>query len=222
MTIADSSNKKKLSLHVSTFSMKLSNITQVAVFTELVRKKLLTSFQGNNIIDNIVNKRSFSLQIVGTPKFIKEIGEHVRLKKTILPKNGIVFDFMLRLSNDKSEVVKSPLLAVSEPKVKRYNDDTNSKTDQVEFNLVEELLRKASIEGFDLSFPSESSSNVFPLKRISPSYCSLCDQEYTNKNAYIIRYKKFYSFHCYHADQKKPLNEKKSSIKLTLNETALN
>ena len=126
--------------------------------------------------------------------------------------------------NDESEVVKSPLLALSEPEVKRYNI-TNNKTTEAELELklelVEKLLQKASIEGFNLSFPSDSSPNVFPLKRISPSYCSLCDQEHTNKNAYIIRYKKFYSFHCYRADQEKPSGERKPSIKLALSESAL-
>ena len=38
ITIADSSDVKKISLHVSTFGMRLPNIAQVAVFTELVRK----------------------------------------------------------------------------------------------------------------------------------------------------------------------------------------
>jgi len=61
ITIADSSDVKKISLHVSTFSMRLPNITQVAVFTELVRKKLPASLQEKSIIDNIANKSSFSL-----------------------------------------------------------------------------------------------------------------------------------------------------------------
>ncbi|RIA84452.1 hypothetical protein C1645_832262, partial [Glomus cerebriforme] len=36
MAIADSSDASKISLHVSTFGMRLPNIPQVAVFTELV------------------------------------------------------------------------------------------------------------------------------------------------------------------------------------------
>ena len=92
---------------------------------------------------------------------------------------------MIRPSNDKSKVIKSSLLTIPELKVKRYND-INSEITEVEFELVEKLLEEASIEGFNLSFSSEQSPNVFSLKRIAPSYYSLCDREYTNENAYII------------------------------------
>ena len=61
LTIASSSDKKKMSLHISTFGLRLKNIAKVAVFTELVRKKLPTALQEKNIVDNIANKRSFSL-----------------------------------------------------------------------------------------------------------------------------------------------------------------
>lgn len=91
----------------------------------------------------------------------------------------------------------------------------------VEFELVEKLLEEASIEGFNLSFPSEQFPNVFFLKRIVLSYCSLCDREHTNENAYIFRNKKSYSFHCYRADQEKPSGKRKPSIKLALSESAL-
>jgi len=40
MTIAESNDAKKISLHVSTFGMRLPNVAQVMMFTELVRKKL--------------------------------------------------------------------------------------------------------------------------------------------------------------------------------------
>ncbi|RGB22951.1 hypothetical protein C1646_775244 [Rhizophagus diaphanus] len=40
MAIAESSDEKKISLHVSTYGMRLPNIAQVAMFTELVHKKL--------------------------------------------------------------------------------------------------------------------------------------------------------------------------------------
>ena len=56
---------------------------------------------------------------------------------------------------------------------------------------------------------------------MAQSYCSLCDREHTNENAYIIRNKKSYSFHCYHADQEKPPGSRKPSIKLALSESAL-
>src|SRR2546429_5489233 len=48
LTIASSSDAKKMSLHISTTDMRLKNIAQVTVFTELVRKKLLTALQANS------------------------------------------------------------------------------------------------------------------------------------------------------------------------------
>ena len=187
---------KKISLHVSTFSMRLPNIAQVVVFTELVRKKLPASLQEKSIIDNIANKSSFSLRMLGSSKYKEETKEHVCVKKAFHPKDRTIFDFMIHLLNNESKVIKSSLLAVSESEVKRCND-INSEITEVEFKLVEKLLEKASIEGFNLSFPSEQSSDIFSLKHIAPSYCSLCDREYTSDNAYIIRNKKSYSFHCY-------------------------
>ena len=81
---------------------------------------------------------------------------------------------MIHPSNDESEVIKSSFLAILEPEVKRCND-INSEITEIEFELVEKLLEEASIKGFNLSFPSEQSSDIFSLKRIAPSYCSLCD-----------------------------------------------
>ncbi|CAB4411310.1 unnamed protein product [Rhizophagus irregularis] len=83
MAIAENSDAKKISLHVSTFGMRLPNVAQVVMFTELICKKLPEELQEKDIIDNIANKRSFSLRIVRTPKFIKETGEHVHMKKAI-------------------------------------------------------------------------------------------------------------------------------------------
>ncbi|PKK57775.1 hypothetical protein RhiirC2_824985, partial [Rhizophagus irregularis] len=143
ITIASSSDAKKMSYHISTFGMRLPNIAQVAMFTELVRKKLPTALQGNSIIDNIANKSSFSLRMLGSPKYNEKTEEHVRVKKAILPKDGSIFDFMIRPPNDKSEVIEnSPLLVVPEPKVQRI-DDTNSETTEAEFELVETLLKEA-------------------------------------------------------------------------------
>ncbi|RIA81688.1 hypothetical protein C1645_744333 [Glomus cerebriforme] len=56
MTIAKSSNAKKISLHISTFGMRLPNVAQVMMFTELIYKKLLEGLQGKDIINNIANK----------------------------------------------------------------------------------------------------------------------------------------------------------------------
>ncbi|EXX62826.1 hypothetical protein RirG_158150 [Rhizophagus irregularis DAOM 197198w] len=97
--------------------MRLPNIAQVTMFIELVRKKLPTALQGNSIIDNIANKCSFSLQMLGSLKYNEKTGEYIHVKKAIRPKDGTIFDFMIRSPNDESEVIKnSPFLVV--PKVK--------------------------------------------------------------------------------------------------------
>ncbi|PKY39795.1 hypothetical protein RhiirA4_415328 [Rhizophagus irregularis] len=145
LTIASSSDAKKMSLHISTFGMRLPNIARVAVFTELVRKKLLTALQGNSIIDNIANKRSFSLRMLGSSKFDEKTGEHVRVKKPVHLKDGTLFDFMIRPPNDESEVVKSSLLDIPKAEMEGCSSINNVTTD-AEFELVETLLQEASIE----------------------------------------------------------------------------
>ena len=123
--------------------------------------------------------------MLGSPKYNEKTGEHVCVKKAIHPKDGSIFDFMIRPPNDESEVVKSSLLDIPEPKVQRF-DDTNSETTVAEFELVEGLLQEANIEGYSLSYPSENFPDRFPLSRLSPSHCPICDREHDSDNAYII------------------------------------
>src|SRR2546421_404648 len=153
-----------MSYHISTTGMRFKNIAQVAIFTELVRKKLPVFFQKNSIIDIIANKRSFSLRMLGSPKYNEKTEEHIRVKKAIRPKDGTIFDFMIRPPNDESEVVKSPLLDIPEPEVKRFPMENNivNETTEAEFEVVETLLKEAGIEGYSLSYPSipASLSNV--------------------------------------------------------------
>ncbi|PKY59483.1 hypothetical protein RhiirA4_482267 [Rhizophagus irregularis] len=174
-----------MSLHISTIGMRLPNIAWITIFTELVRKKLLVALQANSIIDNIANKSSFSLRMLGSPKYNEKMGEHVRVKKAIQPKDGTIFDFMIHPPNDESEVVKSFFSDILKPKVQKF-DDTNSETTEAEFELVETLLKEAGIEGYSLSYPSENFPNKFPLSRISPSHCAICDRKHNSNHAYII------------------------------------
>ena len=60
-------------------------------------------------------------------KYNKKIKEYVRVKKVMHPKDGIIFNFMIRLPNDELEIAKSPLLVISELEAKGCND-TNSET----------------------------------------------------------------------------------------------
>ncbi|PKY59747.1 hypothetical protein RhiirA4_482753 [Rhizophagus irregularis] len=226
MAIADSSDASKISLHVSTFGMRLPNIPQVAVFTELVRKKLPETLQGKSIIDNIANKSSFSLRLLGSPKYKEKTKEHIRVKKAICPKDGTVFDFMIRPPNDESEVVEnSPLLAIPEREDKRCLTEGNENTDadigQAEFDFIETLLRDNSIEGYTLSFPSNNIPDLFPLVRNSPSHCQICDREHENDNGYILRNKKSYRFYCHRANHEREPETTNLSVKLTISETAL-
>ncbi|GBB88943.1 hypothetical protein RclHR1_15570003 [Rhizophagus clarus] len=209
-----------MSLHISTFGMRLPNIARVAVFTELICKKLLTALQENSIIDNIANKRSFSLRMLEFSKFNKKTGEHVCIKKPVKPKDGTLFDFMIRLLNDESEVVKSTLLNILKAEIGGCYI-INNVTTNAEFELVETLLQEASIEWYSLSYSSENFPDKFSLSRISPLHCPLCDQEHTSDNAYIRQNKKSYSFFCYCANQDKQPGTKNPSLKLTINETAL-
>ena len=213
-----------MSFHFSTTGMRLPSIAKASVFTELVREKLPVGLQKKGIIDNVANvgpSKSFSLRILGTPKYDEKTDKHVRIKKAMYLKDGSTFDFMIRPPNDESEVVDSPLLAISEPEVKKYNDDTNNETTEAEFELVEKLLQEANIEGYSLSYPSEDFPNKFPLSRNSPSHCPICDREHESENAYIIRNKKSYSFFCYQANQDRQPGTGKPSKKLTISETAL-
>ena len=76
--------------------------------------------------------------MLGSPKYNEKTEEHIRVKKAICPKDGTIFDFMIRPPNDESEVVKSPLLDVPEPEVKRFpmeNSDIVSETTEAEFEV---------------------------------------------------------------------------------------
>src|SRR6185312_11183041 len=160
-----------MSYHISTFGMRLKNIAKVALFTELVRKKLPISLQSKNIVDNIANKSSFSLRILRTPKFIKETGEHVRIKKPLYPKDRDIFDFMLRAPNDDSPVVDNPILNLPEETSKTCKGDTGTMTRRVapkgpgaEVEYIDKLLGVVNIEGFDVLYPTLASQNIFSLR----------------------------------------------------------
>src|SRR5438034_8795037 len=75
--------------------------------------------------------------------------------------------------------------------------------------------------GYSLSYPSNNFPDKFPLSRVSPSHCPLCEREHTSDNGYIRRNKKSYSFFCYRANQDKQPGTKNPSLKLAINETAL-
>ena len=87
--------------------------------------------------------------------------------------------------------------------------------------MIEILLKEAGIEGYSLSYPSDKFPDKFPLSRVSPSDCPLCGREHTSDNAYIRRNKKSYSFFCYRANQDKQPGTRDPSLKLAINETAL-
>ncbi|CAB4384096.1 unnamed protein product [Rhizophagus irregularis] len=154
--------------------------------------------------------------MLGTPKFEVKTNTHVRVKKAIHPKDGSVFDFMIRPPNDESEIIdNSPLLAIPKAKMEGCFS-TNNVTTDAEFKLVETLLQEASIEGYSLSYPSENFPDKFPLSRISPSHCPLCDREHDSDNGYIIQNKKSYSFFYYRANNDREPGSRKPSKNLLL------
>ncbi len=155
MIIIKRSNVNKISLHISTFGMRLSNIVKIAVFTELVHKKLPEKLEVKGIINNIANKQSFSLRIVKISKFDKKTEEYVYIKKLVYPNDRITTDFMLCLSNDESEVIDSPLLGILKIKATSCPSIGNviiKAKLKFKLELVEKLLQKASIKGFNLLF----------------------------------------------------------------------
>ncbi|UZO17920.1 uncharacterized protein OCT59_009252 [Rhizophagus irregularis] len=183
LMFTNSSDAKKMSLHVATFRMRLKNISQIAVFTELVCRKLPEELQSKTIIDNITNKRSFSLRMLRSPKYNEETKKHVRVKKGIFPKDGTVYDFMLRTPNDKSRIIDSPLLVVLEIKTASH-DSGNNEITQAEFAELEKLLKENNIDGYNLSYPSDNKPDIFPLTCISPSHYPLCDQDHNRRKYY--------------------------------------
>lgn len=96
------------------------------------------------------------------------------MKKAMHPKDGTIFDFMIRPPNDESKIAKSPLLIVLEQEIARCPSINNIATN-TEFELVETLLQEANIKGYSLSYPSENFPDKFPLLRVSPSHCPICD-----------------------------------------------
>lgn len=72
------------------------------------------------------------------------------MKKVMHPKDGTIFDFIIRPPNNESEITKSPLLDIPEPEAKGCND-TNGETTQVDFNFMETLLRDNCVERYTLS-----------------------------------------------------------------------
>ncbi|RHZ76066.1 hypothetical protein Glove_207g25 [Diversispora epigaea] len=207
LTIASSCDQKKMLYHISTCGMRLKNITACALFTDIV---------------------------------IKETNEHVRSKRTVMPEDGTIFDFMLRPPNDEAPVIESPFLPVPESETSRIsNTDIEPETTKIsnadaetteaigiELGLVVKLLKEFDIRGYELSPPRENFPNTFPLKRIAPVYCPLCDREYEYKephnsdNAYVVQNKKSYSFYCHCADNNREAGSRKPSIKLTFKESA--
>src|SRR4051812_17897287 len=98
-------------------------------------------------------------------------------KKALLPKNETVYDFMLRPSNDVSKVIESPLLVLPENtqtiQFQKFDNEI-SEASQTKFELVERLLKNNNIKSYNLSYPTDSISDIFLLVHVSPSYCSLC------------------------------------------------
>ncbi|GBB83735.1 hypothetical protein RclHR1_01040040 [Rhizophagus clarus] len=112
--------------------------------------------------------------MLGSPKYNKKTKEHIQVKKAMHLKDGIIFDFMICLPNDESEIAESPLLIISEPEIRRCPNINNVITD-AELELVKGLFQEVNIEGYSLSYPSENFPNKFPLSRLSPSHCPICD-----------------------------------------------
>jgi len=127
------------------------------------------------------------LRILGSSKYDEKTKEHVSVKKAMHPKDGTIFDFMIRPPNDESEIAKSLLLVIRELEVKGCNN-TNGEMTQAEFDFVKTLLRDNCVEGYILLLPSDNIPDLFPLTCNSLSYYPLCDRSIVVKM--LILYEK--------------------------------
>ncbi|CAG8557442.1 10654_t:CDS:2 [Cetraspora pellucida] len=148
---------------------------------------------------NIRLKNIAQVTMLGSLKYKKEIKEHIHIKKAIYPKDEMIFDFMICLPNNESEVIESSLLDVLENISRRKYSIMSNITTKAEFKLAEILLKEANIEDYNLLFLSKNFSDKFSLSCISSSYCLLCNQKHTKKQPGM----------------------KNPSLKLTISKTAL-
>ncbi|CAG8487394.1 23157_t:CDS:2 [Cetraspora pellucida] len=110
----------------------------IAVFTKLVHKKLPIDLQEKDIVDNIANKCSFSLQILRTPKFIKDTNEYSHLEY-----------FKRKNINQRKESIRKNKI------------DARRIGSEVEY--IEKLLEEYKIKGFEVLYSSLTLPNVFTL-----------------------------------------------------------
>ena|SRR6266498_3706920 len=118
-------------------------------------------------------------------KYDKKTKKYICVKKAMHLKDRTIFDFMIRLLNNESEIAKSSLLVVPELEAKEYNN-TNGKMIQVEFDFVKMLLRDNCVKGYTLSPLSDNISDLFSLTHNFLLHCPLYDQEHSSEDAYII------------------------------------
>jgi len=118
-------------------------------------------------------------------KYDKKTKKYICVKKAMHLKDRTIFDFMIRLLNNESEIAKSSLLVVPELEAKEYNN-TNGKMIQVEFDFVKMLLRDNCVKGYTLSFYLKNISYLFLLTHNFQSHFLLYKKKYNSENTYII------------------------------------
>ncbi|RIB04589.1 hypothetical protein C2G38_2222004 [Gigaspora rosea] len=97
--------------------------------------------------------KTLTLPILGTPKIIKETNEHVRPKRVVIPKNGTIFDLMLRPPHNEAEIKHSPILETLKEKIsiedrsmpEKNKNDTGTIGSEIKY--IEKLLEEYKIEG---------------------------------------------------------------------------
>ncbi|CAG8450216.1 11385_t:CDS:2, partial [Scutellospora calospora] len=166
LTIASSSDEKKMFFHISTFDL-----------------------QEKDIINNITNKSLFSLQMLNTLKIIekkcnessKTLYKYIHSKRAIFLKDSSVFDFILYLSNDEAPVIDSPLLDILKEKLSIGDGKI------LEKNRVEDPLQGNKINARIIRSEVEYIEKLLKEYKIeAESQYLLCNQEHTSDNVYII------------------------------------
>ncbi|CAG8575689.1 9399_t:CDS:2, partial [Scutellospora calospora] len=192
LTIASSSDKKKISLYISTFGLHLKNIAKVAIFTELIRKKLPHMRIKKAIFPKDSSVFDFMLCLPNdeSPEVVSP------LLVISEPASTKIFNTCTETTEDIKIELNLIAKLLEEFEIRGY-----------------EL--SSPCENFPNSFLLKQVTPAF----CSLCYREYGYKDpHTSDNAHVIQNKKSYSFYCHHANNNREAGSRKPSIKLTIKE----
>lgn len=193
-----SSNSEKLSYHVILSNIYVSNNKENGAFCKMVVDNLDSKYK--DLIDTRVYDRFRQFRILGCNKLGSD-----RMKKLLVdnkpidPRRMSMNEYINQLSNtlisyqsDKMIMIRPPVIEVN-----RVVVDMNIDT----ISIMEAYEEYCADVSMPLMHVREVRGNTILLRRISPGYCSICNREHANENAYIsVNEDGFYYYNCYRAD----------------------